>query len=124
MLAIESLGVVRQGVSQKEGRTLTAPRLFTSILVWRKDRAHIAAEDPLCFTSAGPPAPGKSSQTVGDNGCARRPVRPATISFRALKIRATRSDSQGISPAQSSLDLRVSRLCSAARPLPPINGLR
>jgi hypothetical protein len=43
---------------------------------------------------------------------------------RALKIRATRSDSQGTLLAQSSLDLRVSKLCSAARPLPPINGLR
>jgi hypothetical protein len=58
-----------------EGRpNLTAPRLFTSTLVWERDRAHIAAEDPLCFSSAGPPAPGKSSQTVGDNGCARHPA--------------------------------------------------
>ena len=112
--------------SQTEDRTRTAPRLFTSIPVWQTDREPISLPKRFfVLRQQGPPAPAKSSQTVGDKGCARRrPARPATISFRAFKLHATRSHSQGISPAQSSLDLRVSKLCSAARPLPPINGLR
>ena len=57
-----------------DGAVIYATRLFTSTLVWQKDRARIAAGGSLCFFSAGPAAPGRSSQTVGDDGCARRPA--------------------------------------------------
>src|ERR1019366_125308 len=41
----------------------------------------------------------------------------------ALNLHASRSLPQGSSPARGSLRPRGSRLCSAARPSPPISGL-
>src|ERR1022692_3644372 len=52
------------------------------------------------------------------NGLLTQPLRSG-----ALKLRAMQSPSQGISPARGSPRLRVSKVCSAAHPSPPINGL-
>ncbi len=112
--------------SQTEDRTRTAPRLFTSIPVWQTDTEPISLPKSFfVFLQQGrqrQPNLRKRSEIMVALGGVRRDQQ--LFRFGALKLHATRSHSQGISPAQSSLDLRVSTLCSAAHPSPPINGIR
>src|ERR1019366_1296399 len=118
MTAIESLGVVRQGVLRRKAEPLQ--RRHCSPASWSGETTELISPPKILFVflqqgrqrQLNLPERWEVMVALGGDRRDRQLLR-----FGAIKLHATRSHSQGISPAQSSLDLRVSRLCSAARPL-------